>query len=81
MTAATLSNGHSQAPSLASVGEAIAHMREEDVDRRYRPFLATKNADDEPDWVEALELDTVTEMQAREKRVKVLVLYGSLRQR
>ncbi|KAL7337942.1 flavoprotein-like protein [Rhodotorula toruloides] len=56
-------------------------MREEEVDRRYRPFLATKNGEDEPDWVEALELDTAREMQAKEKRVKVLVLYGSLRQR
>ncbi|BGO95966.1 hypothetical protein NBRC10512_005450 [Rhodotorula toruloides] len=77
---ATLSNGHPPS-TLASVGESIAHMREEEVDRRYRPFLATKNGEDEPDWVEALELDTAREMQAKEKRVKVLVLYGSLRQR
>jgi arsenic resistance protein ArsH len=69
------------ASSIASIGEILARMDDQEVDRRYRPFLITKNAEDEPDWVDELELNTVREMQAKSKQVKVLILYGSLRQR
>jgi hypothetical protein len=63
----------------------------------YQPFLqspvpgAEKGSDgkyvvDEEDWVQALELDEVKRMTSRlaeqgGRRVKVLVLYGSLRER
>ncbi len=52
---------------------------------KYRPFLLEKNPN-VVDWVEHLELATVTkmalvDMQKTNERVKVLVLYGSLRQR
>jgi hypothetical protein len=58
---------------------------ETDVRTNYRPFLLdTLVAED--DWVAKLELATVTEMAQRDliktgSRLKVLVLYGSLRQR
>lgn len=59
----------------------------QDVEARYRPYLATKNAADEPDWTAQLELDTVKDMVLRmrelqgQPEIKVLVLYGSLRER
>ena len=51
----------------------------------YRPFLLD-TAVAEQDWIARLELATVTEMAQRDfiktgSRLKVLVLYGSLRQR
>jgi len=55
------------------------------IRERYRPFLLDKE-DDKADWIDDLELDTVTTMAAENmqrtgERLKVLVLYGSLRQR
>jgi len=55
------------------------------IRERYRPFLL-KNEDHKADWVDDLELDTVTtmatgNMQRTGERLKVLVLHGSLRQR
>lgn len=55
------------------------------IREKYRPFLLEKE-DNKPDWVDDLELDTVTAMAAENmqrtgERLKVLVLYGSLRQR
>lgn len=48
---------------------------------RYKPFAVAKKGD-AGDWVDGLELDTVQRMSAeRGKPVKVLVLYGSLRER
>ncbi|OJZ81724.1 hypothetical protein ASPFODRAFT_65117 [Aspergillus luchuensis CBS 106.47] len=67
-------------PSLAmSESEDDANIR-----RKYRPFLLDDGASD--DWVNKLELTTAMEMAAQElrqsnNRLKVLVLYGSLRQR
>ena len=51
----------------------------------YRPFLLEKQPDMR-DWIEDLELATVTKMVAEDlertgQRLKVLVLFGSLRQR
>ncbi|CAD6588512.1 MAG: hypothetical protein ASARMPREDX12_003353, partial [Alectoria sarmentosa] len=56
-----------------------------DDDTRYRPFLLDEETRSS-DWISALELDTVTEMaqkdlQATNQPLRVLVLYGSLRQR
>lgn len=55
------------------------------IREKYRPFLLDKE-DNKADWVDDLELDTVTKMAAENmqrtgERLKVLVLYGSLRQR
>ena len=55
------------------------------VRTNYRPFLLDPVVA-EDDWVAKLELATVTEMAQRDfiktgSRLKVLVLYGSLRQR
>ena len=52
---------------------------------KYRPFLLPDTIGHE-DWVSQLELATVTEMAHNDlkltgERIKVLVLYGSLRQR
>ena len=55
------------------------------IRERYRPFLLDKE-DNKADWVDDLELGTVTTMAAENMqrtghRLKVLVLFGSLRQR
>ncbi|GKZ37425.1 hypothetical protein AbraIFM66950_008975 [Aspergillus brasiliensis] len=55
-----------------------------DIRRKYRPFLLEDDAAE--DWVSNLELTTAMEMAAQElrksnNRLKVLVLYGSLRRR
>ncbi|TNY22635.1 flavo protein-like protein [Rhodotorula diobovata] len=71
-------------PTTAASLEALST---QDVEARYRPYLATKNAADEPDWTAQLELDTVKDMVLRmrelqgQPEIKVLVLYGSLRER
>ncbi|KAI2707461.1 hypothetical protein CBS147354_9523 [Penicillium roqueforti] len=71
----------SEHPSLA-ISKA-----EDDTDIRlkYRPFIL-KDDDAAEDWVSTLELTTALEMAAKElqvshNRLKVLVLYGSLRRR
>jgi len=55
------------------------------IRERYRPFLLKKEGG-KADWVDDLELSTVTAMAAEDMqrtgdRLKVLVLFGSLRQR
>lgn len=55
-----------------------------DIRRKYRPFLLDDGAVE--DWVSTLELTTVLDMaeknlQMKKERLKVLVLYGSLRRR
>lgn len=52
---------------------------------KYRPFILPEDAG-EPDWVNNLELDTVLDiaennLRLTNERLKVLVLYGSLRRR
>ena len=65
---------------------AISEYEDDPVVRKtYRPFLLEKN-DNVADWIKHLELATVTKMalddiQRTNERLKVLVLYGSLRQR
>ncbi|GAA5900147.1 hypothetical protein JCM6882_002626 [Rhodosporidiobolus microsporus] len=72
----------SSLPSLPQTASAVSALSQNDVDALYRPFLLTKNASDEPDWVEGLELDGAREVaKAFGRPVKVLVLYGSLRER
>lgn len=57
-------------------------LRLEDVQARYRPFLLTEVQKQEEDWVDKLELETVQKMaEAGERKLKILVLYGSLRER
>lgn len=58
---------------------------EAEIRPRYRPFML-EDAVSTDDWVAKLELATVTEMAQRDlatsgARLKVLVLYGSLRSR
>ena len=58
---------------------------EVNIRTNYRPFLLDPDVA-EQDWIAKLELATVTEMAQRDliktgSRLKVLVLYGSLRQR
>jgi arsenic resistance protein ArsH len=60
---------------------------EDDIDirRKYRPFILSAGGAAE-DWVSSLELTTVLNMAENDlrdtnKRLKVLVLYGSLRRR
>lgn len=53
------------------------------IRQQYRPFLADQTDDD---WVSKLELTTVLDLAAKDialtnRRLKVLVLYGSLRRR
>jgi hypothetical protein len=67
---------------------SLAILESEDnatIRQRYRPFIVEDDAAD--DWVTNLELTTAMDMAAQElhksnnSRIKVLVLYGSLRQR
>lgn len=55
------------------------------IRKEYRPFVLPKNTNSE-DWIAHLELATVTKMasediQRTKERLKVLVLFGSLRER
>ncbi|GAA6010039.1 hypothetical protein JCM11491_005841 [Sporobolomyces phaffii] len=62
--------------------QALETLPTHTVDELYRPFLATKNAPDEAEWVDELELDTVTALANRNPtKLKILILYGSLRTR
>jgi len=67
---------------------SLAILESEDnatIRQRYRPFIIEDDAAE--DWVTNLELTTAMDMAAQElhkssnNRIKVLVLYGSLRQR
>lgn len=56
-----------------------------DVRAQYRPFLLTQDVADE-DWISKLELSTAVRMASAEfertgERLKILVLYGSMRGR
>jgi arsenical resistance protein ArsH len=65
---------------------AISDLEDDPVIRsKHRPFLLPKEVE-EKDWISELELDTViriaeTDLARTQSRLKVLVLYGSLRQR
>lgn len=78
-----MSSTLTSADRLTDSASALAALSADDVERRYRPFRATKNAVGEADWVESLELDTVKQLveRSQERDLRVLVLYGSLRER
>ncbi|KAI6779864.1 uncharacterized protein J7T54_001952 [Emericellopsis cladophorae] len=71
---------------IASPGLSISEAQDEPATRaRYRPFLLDHEGAAD-DWVSELELDTVTAMAQADlektgARLKILVLYGSLRKR
>ncbi|TVY82725.1 NADPH-dependent FMN reductase ArsH [Lachnellula suecica] len=73
-------------PAFAYLSLAIpASENDAQVRSQYRPFLLSDKAQ-QTDWVSQLELATVTEMASRDlrttgERLKILVLYGSLRSR
>lgn len=72
-----------QSPALPiSSPAALDALASGEVESRYRPFLLTEQQKQEEDWVAALELETVAAMaSASERKLKILVLYGSLRER
>lgn len=73
-------------PHFAHRSLAIPPSKDDPLVRsRYRPFLLPEEIQRE-DWISRLELATATElshtdMELRGERLRVLVLYGSLRQR
>lgn len=74
-------------PSYANVSFAIPASEDEpEIRAKYRPFLLD-DVHAEQDWIAKLELSTVLKMveqqviKAEGERLKVLVLYGSLRAR
>ncbi|KAL4775727.1 flavoprotein-like protein [Aspergillus nidulans var. acristatus] len=76
-------NGTSDVPVLASRSLALPESEDDiSVRRKYRPFLLK----DDNDWVSKLELTTVLDLAEKDlrqtnSRLRVLVLYGSLRRR
>ncbi|EED12223.1 arsenic resistance protein ArsH [Talaromyces stipitatus ATCC 10500] len=73
-------NGEHVRPLSLAIPETEDDM---DIRRKYRPFIRD---DAEDDWVSALELTRVLDMaennlRLTNKRLKILVLYGSLRRR
>lgn len=74
-------------PAYNTVTLAIPESEDDATIReKYRPFLLTPGSDAaEVDWIKDLELSTVLKMAeadiAKNGRIKVLVLYGSLRGR
>lgn len=73
---------YSQKSLAIDAYEDEAHLREQ-----YRPFLLPKATGTEDDWVAKLELATTLKMVESEilnknqDRLRILVLYGSLRNR
>jgi arsenic resistance protein ArsH len=56
-----------------------------DIRHKYRPFILN-DGDGQDDWIDLLELTTAIDMAEKDlqltgQRLKVLVLYGSLRRR
>src|SRR5687768_9173717 len=81
MTKAMLGEAASVRPTLA----ISAHEDDPEIRAKYRPFLLGDEIESS-DWIAELELDAVMEMarqniESTGSRLKVLVLYGSLRKR
>ena len=75
----------SGSPPLPPTLAIPAHEDDAEVRAKYRPFLL-ENEGEPSDWVSQLELDVALQMARRNleetgSRLKVLVLYGSLRKR
>lgn len=77
------------AVDAAFVRRSLAIQESEDdpeIRRKYRPFLLAEDIEDS-DWIASLEMSTAVKMAHSEMhrtnggRLKVLVLYGSLRER
>lgn len=75
-------------PEFAYLSLAISAAEDDPLVRsQYRPFLLPEGGSAESnDWIKGLELATVTEMAKKDlestgERIKILVLYGSLRGR
>lgn len=65
----------------SSVAQLQALPKDE-VDSRYRPYILSQEQQNSDPWVERLELDTAREMSnAFGRQIRLLVLYGSLRER
>lgn len=75
-------------PGLEYLGQSLAVEESDDnpeVRQKYRPFLLDRNIQ-ATDWISQLELSTVLKLseadfEATGLRLKMLVLYGSLRRR
>ncbi|GAA5922253.1 hypothetical protein JCM1841_001382, partial [Sporobolomyces salmonicolor] len=83
-SAAAASTVSASEPLAATSAASLAALPQKTVEERYRPFLDVKKPDsgEQADWVDQLELDTVTELAARfPRKLKILLLYGSLRER
>ena len=73
----------SQLPGTRSLALKVAE-DDAQIRQKYRPFILSGQSS--ADWVDQLELETVLDMAERDlqvtgERLKVLVLYGSLRRR
>lgn len=85
-SAAQKVNGHQETHIPAFTSLAISESEDDaEIRKKYRPFILTAQQQAE-DWANRLELDTVLDMAEKDleltqKRLKVLVLYGSLRKR
>lgn len=80
-------NGQNNTQQSSGIRSLALSASEDDpsLRQKYRPFIIPENPA-EPDWVNALELDTVLDiaennLRLTNERLRVLVLYGSLRRR
>lgn len=86
---ATRLDGPNEAQLITNLQSLAISPKEDDVEIRekYRPFILSQDVSDAADdWVESLELTTALQMAENDlrltnRRLKVLVLYGSLRSR
>lgn len=78
LSSETTINSIINATSLPSSVQDLKDMTPEAINSMYRPFLQMKSS---IDWVESLELETVSSMSASKPPLKLLILYGSLRTR
>jgi arsenic resistance protein ArsH len=74
-----------EAASVRPTLAISAHEDDPEIRAKYRPFLLGDEIESS-DWIAELELDAVMEMarqniESTGSRLKVLVLYGSLRKR
>lgn len=80
-------SGHADTLKIPSPSSGSMSSRGPDnteLDKQYRPFLLPERQPS--DWTEELELDTITRLVEQDRNaggqpLKILVLYGSLRER
>lgn len=80
-------NGQNELQQSATIRSLALSASEDDpaLRQKYRPFILPEDPG-QPDWVSTLELETVLDLaennlRLTKERLKVLVLYGSLRRR